>query len=97
MPSDPAPASRIVDLSVELSDGFVPSPVHPPVSIFPHMTFRWTAPHFAPSCPGWESRVLVMSNHAGTHLDAPLHFNPAGVTVERVELRRTWARRSCWT
>ena len=80
---------RIVDLSVELSNGFVSSPVHPPISIFPHMTFRWTAPHFAPSCPGWESRVLVMSDHAGTHVDAPFHFNPDGVTVESVDLRRT--------
>ena len=25
----------------------------------------------------------------GTHLDAPFHFNPAGVTVESVDLRRT--------
>ena len=80
---------RIVDLSLEIFHGFLPSPVHPPTSIFPHMTFRWTAPHFAPGCPGWESRVLVISDHCGTHLDAPFHFDPRGVTVEAVDLHQT--------
>jgi len=33
-----------------------------------------------------QSSVIVMSDHAGTHVDAPIHFNPDGKTIEKMPL-----------
>ena len=35
---------------------------------------------------GWFSRAWYLGEHCGTHVDAPIHFNPAGTPVDRVPL-----------
>ena len=35
-----------------------------------------------------ESRMMLMSEHAGTHLDSPWHSYPQGQTVDRIPLER---------
>lgn len=37
---------------------------------------------------GWNSRVLHLYSHSGTHLDAPLHFDAGDGTVDRIPLER---------
>lgn len=37
---------------------------------------------------GWGANTLFISEHAGTHLDAPFHLLPGGDTVERIPLER---------
>ncbi len=34
--------------------------------------------------------TLTMSAHTGTHVDAPYHFDDAGITLEQVDLTRYW-------
>ncbi len=35
---------------------------------------------------GWFSRAWYLSEHCGTHVDAPLHFNPVGSPVDQIPL-----------
>src|SRR5262245_66346597 len=35
---------------------------------------------------GWFSRAWYLGEHCGTHVDAPVHFNPAGTPVGRLPL-----------
>jgi kynurenine formamidase len=34
-----------------------------------------------------QSNILVMGDHAGTHIDAPLHFNPDGTGIDQMSLQ----------
>lgn len=36
-----------------------------------------------------EGRVLLTTDHVGTHMDGPLRFDPKGLPVERIPLERT--------
>ena len=33
-----------------------------------------------------QNNLIVMSDHAGTHLDAPVHFNPDGISIDQFPL-----------
>ncbi len=35
---------------------------------------------------GWNSKKLSLNSHAGTHMDAPLHFGVPGPTIDRLPL-----------
>jgi kynurenine formamidase len=35
---------------------------------------------------GWFSRAWYLGEHCGTHIDAPIHFNPSGMPVDRLPL-----------
>lgn len=35
---------------------------------------------------GWNATTLSLYSHAGTHIDAPRHFLPAGATLDRQDL-----------
>lgn len=37
---------------------------------------------------GWNSRVLHLYSHSGTHMDAPLHFAAGDGTIDRIPLER---------
>ncbi len=37
---------------------------------------------------GWYSRAWYLGEHCGTHVDAPIHFNPAGTPVDRIPLEQ---------
>lgn len=39
-----------------------------------------------PDGRSWQANILVMGDHAGTHIDAPLHFNPEGTGIDRMPL-----------
>ena len=75
---------EIIDLSMEIYEGLVGTISE--VKIMQEMTRQWSGRHFKEPCKGWESRNIIISEHCGTHVDAPMHFVPNGTTIENVPL-----------
>ncbi|NIA69551.1 cyclase family protein [Pelagibius litoralis] len=69
----------IIDLTMELREGIITFPVHwhPTVEISQLGRFE---------VEGRETRKVTLGTHTGTHVDAPRHFVPGGMTVENVPL-----------
>jgi kynurenine formamidase len=72
-------SSTLVDLSVPLTSGMGTFEGTPPVFI--------TQTHRLED-DGYRMSLLVLGNHAGTHLDAPSHFLPGGGGVDSIPLER---------
>jgi kynurenine formamidase len=70
---------RLVDLSVPISSGMGHFDGTPPV---------WVAQSHRLEEAGYRMSLLVMGNHAGTHLDAPSHFVADGGGVDTIPLER---------
>jgi kynurenine formamidase len=69
----------VVDLTRPL---WVGMPVHPddaPVAAIPRCTFERE---------GYAVTTLVLSSHAGTHMDAPYHFIQQGATIDALPVTR---------
>ncbi len=79
---------RIFDLTLELADGTQTHPAHPRCVVIDFATHAATTPRFRPPCQGFASKILMLSDHVGTHVDSPFHFLPAGATIESVPLDR---------
>lgn len=79
---------KIIDLTMELADGTRTHPAHPRCVVIEFATHETTASRFRPPCTGFASRILMFSDHIGTHVDSPFHFIPAGGTIEAVALDR---------
>src|SRR5690349_1558075 len=77
------PFSEIIDLSHEFYTG-----MHNLVPI----TAFWPYDHFeltrvlSGGRLEMESRMILMSEHCGTHIDAPRHCNPTGISVDQIPL-----------
>jgi len=78
---------RIVDLGLELTNGLRTWDVKPPFTCLPYMTARTFT-------LGFNTKLLVMEDHTGTHVDAPIHFydgdfrSPRGKTIAEVALEK---------
>lgn len=72
---------KIVDLSVQLAHGMVryPSPYLPEVQLTPVARHEKEAR---------SAQVLVVGTHVSTHVDAPFHAVPTGITLDKVPLDR---------
>ncbi|HHW44317.1 MAG TPA: cyclase family protein [Desulfotomaculum sp.] len=81
---------RIVDLTVELADGTQSFPTHPKVTVIDFVTHSFSAPRYKLPCRGYASKLVMLSDHAGTHLDAPFHFYEDGPTINQVDLSTTF-------
>ncbi len=79
---------RIIDLTMELTDGMQTHPAHPRCVVIEFASHATTAPRFRSPCVGFASRILMFSDHIGTHVDSPFHFIPTGGTIESVPLDR---------
>ncbi|MGX9132950.1 cyclase family protein [Rummeliibacillus sp. JY-2-4R] len=80
---------KVVDLSVLLYDGLVSFPSHPKVVFMDHITHDFSKPRYQAPCEGYASKTIIMSDHSGTHLDAPYHFFKDGLTVEDIPIEAT--------
>jgi arylformamidase len=70
-----------IDISVVLRGGMVHWPDNPPVRIERQLDMdRGDAANVS---------VISMGSHTGTHMDAPLHFIPAGKGLDEMELTAT--------
>ncbi|HEX8916342.1 MAG TPA: cyclase family protein [Humisphaera sp.] len=71
---------RLIDLSQPLYDGCPNCPAHPAVKS------ELIATHPA---DGWQCELLTLSNHTGSHVDAPLHKVAGGRSLDDLPLT-TW-------
>src|SRR5919107_1370798 len=78
---------KIVDLSRELYHRTPSYPGHPPVM---HGVWKTHEESFADSgnVHGLASMFISMVDHAGTHIDAPLHFGRTGISIDRYPLEK---------
>jgi arylformamidase len=68
---------KLIDLSQPLDDGAPNCPAHPvPISTRTH--------DHDPD--GWRMEVLTMASHTGSHVDAPLHKIPGGLSISDLPL-----------
>ncbi len=79
---------RIIDLTLELHDNMSTHPAHARCVVLEFANHAGTAPRFAPPCRGFASRILMFSDHIGTHVDAPFHYFPDKSTIEAVPLEQ---------
>ncbi len=77
---------KIIDLSHRLYDGLQTHSSHPRAVISDFVTHAFTAPRYLPPCQGFATKQLLISDHAGTHVDAPTHFHPQGRSIDQEEL-----------
>jgi arylformamidase len=75
---------QIIDLTMELEDGVATHPAHARCVVIEFASHALTAPRFKPPCQGFASRILMFSDHIGTHVDSPFHFVPTSGTIESV-------------
>ena len=80
---------KIVDLTLPLPPGLKTNPTHPETIITDHVTHWFTAPRYQLPCKGYASKLLLICDHIGTHLDAPLHFIPDGKSMDAIPLENT--------
>jgi arylformamidase len=70
---------HLIDLSQPVYDASPNCPVHPPVR---SELLRDHPAH------GWRVEVLTLSNHTGSHVDAPLHKVAGGASLDDIPLER---------
>ena len=65
-------------------------PIHTNMPVFPMIlktfvgTYMGHKDSFRPPNLSSQTNIIVMSDHAGTHIDAPLHFNPEGTGIDQM-------------
>ena len=70
---------KLIDLSQPVYDRSPNCPVHPPVK---SEILRDHPQH------GWRVELLTLSNHTGSHVDAPLHKVAGGASLDDIPLER---------
>jgi arylformamidase len=78
---------KAFDLSYTLYDGLKTHSSHPRVIINDFVTHDFSAPRYIPPCKGFATKQLLVSDHAGTHVDAPMHFYPDGGSIDIQDLQ----------
>ncbi len=79
----------MIDLTIELSDGFTTLPlVWPRVRLLDFILHGslLTASRFKDPCKGWEAKILYLPDHSGTHVDATCHFYQGRESIEKTRL-----------
>jgi arylformamidase len=77
---------EVVDLSQELYDG-MPNITNHPVMFGSLLSFEFSR-SLSEGKVEASAKQIVMPEHCGTHLDAPLHFDPSGTSAEKLPLSR---------
>jgi kynurenine formamidase len=72
---------QVVDLS---------RPIHTKMPVFPMLSKTFLGVYLGhkdtlrPGNISSQSNILVMCDHAGTHIDSPVHFNPEGTSIDKM-------------
>jgi kynurenine formamidase len=69
----------LLDLTQPIAEGMPFNPDHFGPEITPYASIE---------PDGWRATRLVLDSHLGTHVDAPSHFVPEGITLDQVDLAR---------
>jgi len=75
--------TRVVDLSQEITPDLQVFPAYPKPAFLP-----WTTRE----AHGFAAEALFLISHAGTHIDAPLHYRPEGHALHELRPSRFVAR-----
>ena len=79
---------KAFDLSHKLYDGLKTHASHPRVIISDFVTHEFSAPRYISPCKGFATKQLLVSDHAGTHVDAPMHFYSEGGSIDTQDLQK---------
>jgi arylformamidase len=79
---------KAIDLSHPLYDGLKTHASHPRVIINDFVTHAFSAPRYISPCKGFATKQLLVSDHAGTHVDAPMHFYSDGGSIDTQDLQK---------
>lgn len=77
---------KVMDLTLELAAGKQSWNLHPPLTMIPYHQAtldRWRNGRL---CPGFDTKLLMFTDHIGTHMDAQLHFHPQGKSIAEMPL-----------
>src|SRR5579875_2505100 len=75
---------KIIDLTLKLYDGLKTFSSHPKFTVLDQVTFEFSAPRYEAPCEGFASKLLIGSDHGGTHVDAPSHFIKGGKDIDEI-------------
>lgn len=70
---------KLLDLTLEISETLPMFPGSPQPRMIPWTTMRGD---------GYNSELLFMSSHSGTHMDAPYHFAEDGMKIHQIPMER---------
>jgi arylformamidase len=70
---------QVVDLTMRIS---------PSIRVFPGSPRPCFIQWSKFDCHGYDSEVMFMSTHTGTHVDAPCHFKPGLASIDRISADR---------
>src|SRR5712691_10141823 len=78
---------RLHDLSQEVSQRTQMHPLHPRVEVYPFESHANSGPALGTGF-SYASRLMILSDHASTHVDALCHFDPApdAATIDTMPL-----------
>jgi kynurenine formamidase len=87
---------KLIDLSREIHHKMARLPTHPTVEVYPFTTHdeKFVADGYEFSST---HMVLHMGDHAGTHVDAPVHFDerPGALSIDQVPLETYFTEAVC--
>lgn len=77
---------QVIDLTLQLEAGKQSWNIHPAITLLPYHQSsldRWRNGHL---CPGFDTKLMICTDHIGTHMDAPSHFHPDGKSIAETPL-----------
>lgn len=77
---------KYVDLTAKLYEGLETFPSHPKITIINFSTNAWSRARYVPPCDGFNSKLFMMSDHGGTHVDSPRHYFPDRPSIDELPL-----------
>lgn len=89
---------RLIDLSLSVSNGMPGHSGFPPPVILPYQTHSSTASLGLGTVrdPFTSAATYIATvDHVGTHVDAPLHLDPHGTSIDKVPLSRFMGQAVC--
>jgi kynurenine formamidase len=70
---------QVIDLTMTISSS---------IKVFPGSPQPYFIPWSKYDCQGYDSEVMFMSTHTGTHVDAPSHFKPRLASIDVIPAER---------
>lgn len=78
-------SDRIVDLTHQVHPGLAHF-IHPPLVVIDYHQRRWNRASFEPPATGFDTKLVMMVDHFGTHVDAPSHIHEGAASIEALPL-----------
>jgi kynurenine formamidase len=86
---------QLIDLSVDMFNGMPNHKAFPNPVILTYKTHEQRAKELGTGFSSYTNYICMM-DHSGTHADAPIHFNPKGVTIDAMPLDTFYGPAVCW-